>query len=166
MTNTKNRAWLCGALWAATALWLAVIWLFSAQPGVESEGTSGRLVQLLLDWLSPRADGRVFATLEYLLRKTAHMSEYAVLACLFVLALRVSHIPHPVHFAFTLSMLTAILDECHQLFVPGRSGQVGDVVIDMIGACAGLFVFCLIRAMVRAGRQRKARRTVRKESEG
>ena len=119
MTDPKRRRALCILLWSLTALWLACIWSMSAQTGAESGGLSARLAA----WLLPWADGRTLAAFELLLRKLAHMTEYAVLACLFSLALLSSRMPHPVHFAFIFSILAAIADECHQLFVPGRAGQ-------------------------------------------
>lgn len=37
-----------------------------------------------------------------------------------------------------ICILYAISDEVHQLFVPGRGGQVRDVIIDSAGAIAGI----------------------------
>ena len=42
----------------------------------------------------------------------------------------------------------AATDEMHQLFVPGRSGQVSDVLLDSAGAMAGLAVLGGIRFLV------------------
>lgn len=153
MTNLKHRTWPCVLLWSLTGLWFALIWYFSAQSGAESELLSGGLARRAAAWLLPHADAQSLAALEHLLRKAAHMSEFAVLACLLALSMQASRVPHPVHFACTLSILAAIVDECHQLFVSGRSGEVGDVVIDVVGAAAGLFVFALIRRIVRRRRR-------------
>ena len=40
--------------------------------------------------------------------------------------------------ALVICVLCAMLDEFHQLFVPGRAAQVKDVIIDSIGAIAGI----------------------------
>jgi len=45
--------------------------------------------------------------------------------------------------AFFLTMIYAISDEYHQSFVPGRSGNLADLVIDATGAAAGLWLACL-----------------------
>lgn len=46
--------------------------------------------------------------------------------------------------AFTLALgiciLYAISDEFHQLFVPGRGGQIRDVLIDSTGAIVGVAI--------------------------
>ena len=34
----------------------------------------------------------------------------------------------------------AATDEFHQLFVPGRSGQISDVLLDSAGALAGVWI--------------------------
>lgn len=86
------------------------------------------------------------------------MAEYAVLACLFSLSLQASRVPHPVHAALVCAVLSAALDECHQLFVPGRAGRVGDVAVDVIGSAAGLFLFALVRRGLRRLRRRRAER--------
>ena len=56
------------------------------------------------------------------------------------------------HMGCAGDMLTAALyaatDEVHQLFVPGRSGQVSDVLLDSAGAIAGLALLGGIRFLV------------------
>ena len=47
--------------------------------------------------------------------------------------------------SFIICVLYASIDEFHQLFVPGRSGQVTDVLIDLIGVVLGLLLVFLIR---------------------
>lgn len=48
-------------------------------------------------------------------------------------------------FAAVFSCIYASSDEIHQLFVPGRAGQVRDVLIDTSGAVAGILLAILIR---------------------
>jgi VanZ family protein len=47
--------------------------------------------------------------------------------------------------AFLLGAAGGALDEVHQIFVPGRSAEVGDAVADALGVAAGLFLFFRIR---------------------
>ena len=42
------------------------------------------------------------------------------------------------------SFIYACSDEVHQLLVPGRSGQICDVLLDTIGACIGVLLFTFI----------------------
>ena len=38
--------------------------------------------------------------------------------------------------------------EFHQLFVPGRSGQITDVMIDSGGVILGILIYCLFRRII------------------
>jgi VanZ family protein len=75
----------------------------------------------------PHAPGRVLDTL---LKKGAHMLEYAVLVVLFWQALG----SRWAGLAWLLTVLYAVSDEFHQTFVPGRNGRYEDVIIDGTGA--------------------------------
>jgi VanZ family protein len=72
---------------------------------------------------------------DVLLRKGAHMGEYALLVWLLARALRLSSVQPltALGVAVLLSLLYAVTDEWHQTFVPGREGTLRDVVIDGVG---------------------------------
>lgn len=97
-------------------------------------------------------------TLIFFVRKTAHFTEYAILGLLFYLNLRhhSSQKQSPKFFALAIlfSALYACTDEFHQLFVPGRTGQPFDVLVDTLGATFG----CLIVLAVQKIRSRLALR--------
>lgn len=88
---------------------------------------------------------------EYIVRKLAHFGEFALLGFWFMLCLRVytrrfvRHVSWPLFFG----LLVAVLDETVQLYVPGRSSSVRDVLIDFAGVLAGLFVALLLLLFVR-----------------
>lgn len=46
---------------------------------------------------------------------------------------------------WAISSLYAATDEIHQLFVPGRSDQMSDVILDSAGAMAGILVLAAVR---------------------
>ena len=79
------------------------------------------------------------------IRKCAHVTEYAVLALLLWRALR----SIPVLRAKTLIVLAAVVlgcalfaasDEFHQTFIKSRTPSVRDVLLDIAGAILGLFI--------------------------
>jgi VanZ family protein len=100
------------ARWLPVLVWAAVIFALSAIPSLNSG----------------------LGTWDYVLRKCAHMTEYAILA---VLAARASG-SYP--WAFALAVGYACTDEFHQTFVHGRHGSPIDVGIDAVGALIGLQV--------------------------
>lgn len=71
---------------------------------------------------------------DLVLRKLAHVAEYAVLGLL--LARAAAALP-----AFAVGLLYAASDEVHQHFVAGRQGAVRDVALDAFGLLVGLVVY-------------------------
>jgi VanZ family protein len=110
--------------WLPVLLWAAVIFAFSAIPSL----------------------GTGLGTWDYVLRKCAHMTEYAVLA---VLLRRALGRDAP---ALLLASAYAVTDEFHQTFVRGRHGSPVDWAIDTAGALAGLLLLAWARARREAAR--------------
>lgn len=140
-------------LWLALMLvWMAVIFCFSAQPGDESSVSSNWLADRLVGMLGFWYDGLPgperqlwYARFTLLIRKTAHMCEYAVLAILAFLWLRDRFSLSERNTAlltFLLCSVYAASDEFHQTFVPGRSGKPLDVLIDALGAVLAILPLC------------------------
>ena len=95
--------------WAAVLVWMAVIFMLSAQPS------------LPLPLPFPGFD------------KLAHAVTYAILA---LLAYR--GVAGRVGQAFAITALYGVSDEIHQIFVPGRSADVNDWLADIAGAAIAL----------------------------
>lgn len=85
------------------------------------------------------------------LRKFAHFAEYLVFAVLLMNALlfRMSW-KESVKWTLLIGIAYAIFDEVHQLFIPGRSGNVIDMMIDTLGIVAGLFCMVWINKVRKA----------------
>ena len=77
-------------------------------------------------------------TLIFLVRKTAHFTEYAILGALFYLNFRqlskLNSRPKKILLSIIFSFFYACTDELHQIFIPGRSAQFRDILIDTLGA--------------------------------
>ena len=78
-------------------------------------------------------------TWDTVLRKGAHLTEYAILACLLVRAVG------SVAWAFGLAVAYSATDEFHQTFVHGRHGSPIDVGIDAVGALIGIGIWRRLR---------------------
>ena len=74
-------------------------------------------------------------TWDLILRKIAHLSEYAILGALLLRAIQRPAV------AILAGCLYAVTDEVHQMFVEGRVGAPLDVAIDTVGALVGVLVW-------------------------
>lgn len=137
--NKKKIAWL------AVGIWMAFIFYLSHQPsGASSELSSGLLDFIIYPVekiLSPLPVD--YAILHFLFRKAAHFFAYFLLGVLVFNALHISEVEFSQAFliAFIICVFYAISDEVHQLYIPGRSGEIRDVVIDSIGSAVGILSY-------------------------
>ena len=145
--------------------WMLTIFLYSAMPAEESmEQSDGIVVKLIrifisdFDSLSPAEQTRWLDTLSMLVRKGAHMAEFAILSCLFYATFSVWQWKRGDLIrglsAWGLATLYAMTDEFHQRFVPGRWGAFTDVLIDSAGALIGAFIAVSIAYGLAARRKR------------
>ena len=153
---------------------LLTIFVFSAQDG----NTSGSLSFKLCYALTEFAD-RIFSSglskaeiisrassIQLVVRKLAHITEYFLLTLGFFLPLQVwlpykgiktdgkqffSRLIFP---SFLLSLLSAAADEFHQSFVPGRCGTPVDVLVDSVGILGGCLFLTICHRLIRNKRRR------------
>ena len=118
--------------------WALVIFILSNQPAAVSSGQSG----VIVGHLQQAMPGVSTAILTFLVRKSAHIIAYFILGILMYRALRITirrwQTRTVASFALLNCSLYAVTDEIHQLFVPGRSGELRDVMIDSIAALVGV----------------------------
>ena len=90
-----------------------------------------------------------FGSKNYIVRKMAHFSIYALIGISLLLFIYVfsKKIVLSSSIALLLSIIYACYDEYGQLSIPGRSGNIKDVFIDSLGALTGIaltFIIILI----------------------
>ena len=143
---------------SALVLWCVVIFMFSANNADESNKQSNAVFNTVIEFVNPVYDSLdTTAQAEYIIRKLAHFSEYALLGILaFINLAMVKKLGYRGLFAAVFSCIYASSDEIHQLFVPGRAGQVRDVLIDTSGAVAGILLAILIRKIWLKSREKKS----------
>lgn len=83
--------------------------------------------------------------LNLMIRKNAHAFEYCVLAVVVSLLLSSFGLKgkSAVIYILFICLLYAVLDEFHQIYVPGRTSSVRDVLIDFMGAIIGMALYYL-----------------------
>ncbi|QDI90378.1 VanZ family protein [Salicibibacter halophilus] len=142
--------------WFLVIGWMGLIFYFSHQSGEASSSLSGGVTEVAYSWSQSLLP---FVTIEFdpfhtWIRKAAHVAVYAVLGLFMVHALRVSTIEgrmsrRIILGAWVLCTVYAITDEVHQLFIPGRSGEVSDVALDSIGSMVGIGVYVVVWKMTK-----------------
>ena len=114
---------------------LLIAWLSS---GDWSAAKTGVKLFPLLRALFPWAVPEQLEAMHWLVRKTGHVIEYAVLATLWRWALTGRDGTRGWRAPLGLSILTAALDELHQATTSSRVGSATDVLLDSAAAAAVL----------------------------
>lgn len=137
----------------ALVLWLILIYSFSSQNGTQSSGLSNGLLTYIGSLLKVANIDSFVSNFSFLIRKTAHFTEYFILYFLTYECFKEYTNKNILIISFAFCVLCAGFDEFHQLFVSGRCGQVKDVLIDSFGS----LTCCLIRYLtVKYGRKNNA----------
>jgi VanZ family protein len=119
-------------LFVVAIIILAIIWGNSLLPAEVSGEISNWLAKILA-----RIPGVTeIGAEEGLLRKLAHVLEFAALGV--ILALLRARLKKPWSLLLLAGVTVALIDETLQLFSPGRAGMVVDIWIDMGGFCLGI----------------------------
>lgn len=146
--------WLRILLWALLLLNMAVIFALSSKTAEESTVTSDAVLAKpmeVYDAIHPETAGdyKVYWWFQFIVRKAAHVAEYASL-CVWAVGLLYVYrvrLAYPLGSGFTA--FYAATDELHQRLVPGRDGKITDWLLDCLGALVGLLIVYLIIRMVR-----------------
>lgn len=131
--------------------WMMFIFYMSNQPSTVSSSQSGGFINMLCNI---PIIGIVLENLmkiglaEFLIRKSAHIFLYFVLAILLYMVVKRRSNIKDYLLAFILTTLYACTDEFHQLFIPGRSGEFRDILVDSTGALIGLLLVFLISKII------------------
>lgn len=124
------------------AIWMLVIFLMSNEIAGTSSARSDEIVRTIQSiGVNAPAD-----LLTFLVRKAAHISAYFVLGVLLFNSLKEYGlgVKKMIFLSIAIAMLYACTDELHQMFVPGRSGEVRDVIIDTAGAAVGVVAYAAL----------------------
>lgn len=124
--------------WSLFIGWMGLIFYLSHQPSDASKALSTNFGEPLRQFLQLLQIEIAANDFQFWIRKAAHFSAYMLLGVFAFLALKNSF--QKVHFLVVLNICVfyALTDEVHQTYIPGRSGEVRDVLIDSAGALLGI----------------------------
>lgn len=124
------------------------IFIMSCQSATVSTQSSGRVIRIIAkifiaDFESAPIEYQMnfINSLQFLVRKAAHFILYFSLGfsvCGCVLTFENTTKLYNSLVALAVSVLYAVSDEIHQIFVVGRSGQISDVFLDTCGIIFGI----------------------------
>lgn len=120
------------------------IWDNSMQNGGSSDGFSIFFAEAFAPIVNKLGFHGNIWILNRIVRKLAHLTEFTILGSVLYTILRRYITYGTVIKTIALGILIASLDEFIQLFSPGRSSQLSDVLIDTIGVVLGILLVKLV----------------------
>ncbi|MBO5573590.1 MAG: VanZ family protein [Clostridium sp.] len=134
-------------------LWMGVIFWFSSRNAELSAMDSTRIGRAIAEMLAKGFTGwdesakeAFVLSVDHAVRKTAHFLEYMILGIL-LSGVFAEYRMRPLRWmkrVWISGTLYAVTDELHQIFTPGRSCQLSDVILDSCGVAAGILLALLV----------------------
>lgn len=119
-------------------LWMIFIFVMSSFDATSSSNQSNFIVDIITSIINIKDIG----VLSLIIRKLAHFIEYFILGILVINF--ITRYDKKIIIAILLCIIYATSDEIHQIFVPGRSCQIIDIMIDSLGSIMGIYLYKLI----------------------
>lgn len=140
-------------------IWMLVIFNFSSQNGTKSTKTSDVVTSMVVNVTTsvtnkdiPREEvKKKVEDSTFLVRKTAHFTEYLILGIL-VLQLLSDYTKinkRMLIVSLIICYLYAVSDEVHQIFIPDRTAKVLDTFIDGAGSLVGITIYSIYQSKCR-----------------
>ena len=134
--------------------WLPVLFMIGAMYYASTDVFSGdntrNVIERIVLWLKPHTREHTLMKINYIVRKLAHFTEYALLAALLFRAFRADSVLRWrwrwALYSFAMAFSWALLDELHQTFTHTRGGSIYDSLLDTSGALVMLVVIALINS--------------------
>lgn len=139
--------------WVPAIATVLIIFILSSQNGVASIETSQSLTLSLVHLISGESTSyhnasqmAAFEALDAFIRMLAHMGEYAFLSLMVGVAVTVNGFHGKIRMFYMcfLGVLTAGLDEFYQVFIPGRYGDLSDILCDSVGVIAMAVIWYIL----------------------
>lgn len=140
--------------------WMGLIFYFSSRTGSVSSAQSSQMQEMIFNVVPNIKDAYLKIAGSgigiFHIRKLAHMFLYFMLA-VFVyvfMYMKTKNFVIGIKISMLISVVYAALDEIHQLYVVGRSGQLTDVWVDSIGVFIAIVIISIVE-IVRSKKQIK-----------
>lgn len=133
-----------------------IIFGFSSQDAEKSGNLSSSVTKLILGQ-EERED--IVERAESVIRKIAHFCIYTLVGFLLMALVSTYDLEENkrIRISLGIGILYATSDEIHQLFIPGRSGQITDIILDSMGVIIGILFLLIIVEIDKRKRKNNAR---------
>ena len=142
-------------------IWMILVFLFSSQNSYKSARISGGITHRIVSLFFNDSDKNMVDNIEHIVRKFAHFSMYFIGGMLFfnLSDLYEINLKNKILYSQIFGTFYAITDEFHQLFVPGRSGEIRDVILDSCGVLLGIALSCFFIVKIRVNQKFRKKNT-------
>lgn len=139
--------------WILALTIMTVIFLLSSQDADTSTKVSGGTIEVFAKIFVPGFENMpqiqkdtLIENMQHFARKTAHFTAYMGIGIMTAAAMRTYSIKlrYKLIIPAVIGLIYASTDEIHQGFIPGRSPQVSDVLLDFCGVLTGIGIVTLI----------------------
>lgn len=139
-------------------LWMGFIFNMSAKNASQSSYISGSLTYDILNHIDAFEEldedrkEKIVDDLQFVVRKGAHFTAYTILSALCFIDIGIvlkDRLKLRFVLSFAIAALYAVFDELHQYFVPGRSCEIRDMLIDSSGALVGILLMIFVDFILR-----------------
>jgi len=144
--------------------WMFLIFSFSAQTGETSSALSSNVTNHFIKIIKPdypslsrTEQENYYNNVHLFVRKTAHFTEYAILAvfCFLFLSTFQNGKNYKIKLTILFCLIFACLDEWHQSFISERTPQVLDVLIDTSGTIIGVVICWYVSHLIKKDKTKK-----------
>lgn len=130
-------------------IWMIIIFKFSNEPATVSGNTSSNVTKIIVSIFTSKditeeQKNELIEKLDPMIRKLAHFSLYTIGGILILLYINIYKLEESKKIVYSIAIgsIYSCTDEIHQIFIPGRSGEFTDVMLDSIGIATGVCI-CL-----------------------
>ena len=155
MGKNKKSVIFFWILTAVTLLYIGFIWVHSTMSAADSSAESATVLTVLEYFF--KTIGLGVELTDFIVRKSAHFCEFALLGFLVISTHYLKNrkiIINLTSIGF-ICLCVAIIDEIIQIYSPGRSCQVTDVVLDFFGAVAGVCFYLIVYGIYRVLKRKR-----------
>lgn len=146
-----------------TILIIALITIFTTIFGFSNQDseTSGGISQKVTEYITRYIPAiqrmkefekeEITDKVETAIRKIAHFSIYTLVGILLMSLMSTYKVKEidKIGISLIIGVIYATSDEIHQAFIPGRSSQLTDVILDSMGVLTGIFLIILVLEIIR-----------------